>query len=94
MLGRLQLDKAYKEARRGMSSSKLYTLGVNEGYQDPLFGEIETIFGEEMMSGCVVGGGESGRRRRRRRKLIFSCKNYKKLTICTIKNNRKIAKNL
>ena len=42
------------------SSSKLYVFGVNEGYQDPFFGEVETIFGEEMMSGCVAGGGENG----------------------------------
>ena len=49
-----------KERNMKSSSSKLYIFGVNEGYQDPFFGEVETILGEEMMSGCVAGGGENG----------------------------------
>ena len=44
-----------KERNMKSSSSKLYVFGVNEGYQDPFFGEVETIFGEEMMSGCIAG---------------------------------------
>ena len=39
------------------SSAKLNVLGVYECDENPFFGEVDSILGEEVMGGCVHGSG-------------------------------------
>ena len=36
------------------SSSKLYVLGVDECDEHAFFGEVDSVCGQELMSGCVL----------------------------------------